>query len=220
VNTQQSFEVKQAPIVKSYLYKSVVVAPPIEIESQAIVPDIIDTAPDNVSPNNSTKPQANLTTTNDARDPVSTVNPTKTIETAKESTPINAKDMVPLSPTTVLTSDSSTKSIMLEPPLQQMVAKHLQGIQSDYSQQQALERRQQKISPTINTETAVDTFLPLEIAPTVTVDCGNSAKKVLANISTVTGGRVKCRTSNQFQSFIDKRLAKPTLSDENKSEGK
>lgn len=223
VNTKQSIPISQTPVLKSYLYKPAVESPPIEIESQVIVPDIVEVPPDDSPRNKAPNSQAKPTTIEDLSKPSSTTNikPTiDTIEAVVESPSRTVENADEIPPAAVLTSDSSTKSIMIEKPLQRMVSKHLQGFQDDYSQQQAREYRQRKISPTINTQTAVDTFLPVEIAPDVTVDCGNIAKKVLANVSQFTAGRVKCRTSNQFQSFIDKRLGKPAVNDENKTEGK
>ncbi|GLR69622.1 hypothetical protein [Agaribacter marinus] len=68
--------------------------------------------------------------------------------------------------------------------------------------------QQKKLSPNIDTSVKPTEELMQARRRRIEVDCSRSIKKVFANISSLTGGRVECRTSNAFQQFIDKRLYK------------
>lgn len=88
----------------------------------------------------------------------------------------------------------------------QLVTKHLQSYNAQFSQQQATRYRQLQTSPIIDTETAIDTLTDIIERPQIDVDCGDGIKKVFVGLSILGNGTVKCRDNGQFQDYIDNRI--------------
>jgi hypothetical protein len=89
---------------------------------------------------------------------------------------------------------------------EQLVNKHLKGLKAVYTQEQAAVYRSLQTSPIIDTLNAIDTRSPIIERAQIQVDCGNKTKQILASISFLGGGTVTCRSSSQFQHYIDQRL--------------
>jgi hypothetical protein len=101
---------------------------------------------------------------------------------------------------TTLMSDTEAK-------YKSLIAKHLTTYHSNYSQQQAQQYRTLKKSPIIDTTNSAN---PSDIeltAPIVNVNCNNTGSQVVALISGLMNGTVKCESNNSFQTYIDQRLS-------------
>lgn len=217
--------------LKSYLYKPNVVKEKFEPPAQILIPEIVGSEDKKFAPEGK-KPELREVTTTSATAQLDQKNKPivlpeyEKIEAAlKEAALKEALAQKPnqVSSPTILTNKnplSPTLSTITQNPYQQLITKQLQSFQNQYSQSQAEEYRQLKTSPVINTQTAVNTFTPREVAPNIHVDCNSSLKKALANIAIVTNGRVRCRNNNQFQQFIDKRLPNTIDEDDKRSKSR
>lgn len=87
-----------------------------------------------------------------------------------------------------------------------LISKHLANYHSNYSQQQAQEYRALQKSPIIDSTSSTNTNDIVLEAPIVSVDCNNTGSQVVAVISGLLNGTVKCESNNSFQSYIDQRL--------------
>lgn len=65
-----------------------------------------------------------------------------------------------------------------------------------------------KLSPNINTLTSKDTWELPEVAPKKLVDCSSAGKQVMAALSGLANGTLRCRDNSNFKKYIDKHLNK------------
>lgn len=112
--------------------------------------------------------------------------------------------------TRVLTSNSDISETTIvsdaDSKYKALVSKHLADYHSNYSQQQAQEYRSLKKSPIITTSNSINTNEAAIVAPIINVDCNNTGSQVIAVISGLMNGTVKCESNNNFQKYIDQRL--------------
>lgn len=87
-----------------------------------------------------------------------------------------------------------------------LVTKHLTNYNARYSQTQAQKYRTLKSSPVIDTANAINTTDIVMKPALVSVDCSSTSSQVIAVISGLMNGTVKCRGNNNFQLYIDQRL--------------
>lgn len=87
-----------------------------------------------------------------------------------------------------------------------LISEHLSTYRSNYSQQQAQEYRTLKKSPIIDTTNSLSNTDIELTAPIVNVNCNDTGSQVVALISGLMNGTVKCQSNNTFQGYIDQRL--------------
>ena len=108
----------------------------------------------------------------------------------------------------VSNSKNSETTIMsdIDAKYKTLISKHLANYHSNYSEQQAQEYRTLKKSPIIDTTNSTNTNEMVLEAPIVSVNCNNTGTQVVALISGLMNGTVKCERNNSFQGYIDQRL--------------
>lgn len=67
------------------------------------------------------------------------------------------------------------------------------------------------VSPTINTESTINTLVWEPERPQHKISCDNLASKALALTTSISGGTISCEDNSQFKQYIDARLNKQTL---------
>lgn len=133
-----------------------------------------------------------------------------------EQTPIDESPLInEIKEVSVLTSHSENAATTMisdtEAKYKSLISKHLATYRSEYSQQQAQEYRALKKSPIIDTTNSPNTADKLLTAPIVNVNCNNTGSQVVALISGLLNGTVKCENNNSFQGYIDQRLNPITI---------
>lgn len=116
---------------------------------------------------------------------------------------------IPSKPIVITSESDSSKPIVVsssDQKLGKLVKRHLKNYHTSYSQQQAQEYRTLQTSPVIDTVNALNTTSIDLKRPVVKVDCNNTGIQVLATISGLMNGTVKCGSNNNFQFYIDQRL--------------
>jgi hypothetical protein len=133
-----------------------------------------------------------------------------------EQTPIDESPLIDeVKEVSILTSHSENAATTMisdtEAKYKSLISKHLATYRSEYSQQQAQEYRALKKSPIIDTTNSINTTDKLFTAPIMNVNCNNTGSQVVALISGLLNGTVKCENNNSFQGYIDQRLNPITI---------
>lgn len=116
--------------------------------------------------------------------------------------------------TTVLTSNSDKAELVIpkRSPLKTMTNNMLQNYKQQQNamlaQQAASEYQRKKVSPDINTQTAIDTTIWQPKRPKHEIACTNAASKALALTAGLLNSTIQCEDNSHFKQFIEARVNK------------